>query len=431
MSTGPLPAVTAGTAGTAATAGTDALRRASTAAVLRALRAEGPGSRAELARRTGLAKATVGAVVADLVQGEVVVEAAAPASGRGRPSVTVSPGPRGPVGLGLELNVDYVAAVVVDLAGRVTHAETRPVDTAPAGADGLETLLDLVGVVGADLAARGVPVVGAVLALPGLVAADGRTPTWVPHVPVPAEGPADAVEARLAALLGPCRVVLENDANCAAWAEYRHGAARGSRDVLYLTGTVGIGAGLLADGRLLRGGHGLAGEAGHVPLGVPGERCRCGQTGCWETGIGLRAMLAAVGVEATTGATPVEVAAAVVRRAETDATVVEGLRVVGHRLGTGLAALTSLLDPSLVVLGGYFGVLGELLLGPAREALEAGMPGAGSSGDAVPVVLPRPRLVPGELGITGAATGAAERALDGVLSGAEGLDAVLGRRAGA
>ena len=119
--------------------------------------------------------------------------------------------------------------------------------------------------------------VGATLAVPGLVRADNRTVAWAPNVGL--SGDALAGPARAACSGTRCPVRVSNDANCAAYAETHHGAATDSSHVLYLTGTVGIGAGIVEDGDLVRGAAGFAGEVGHMPVGDPAARCGCGRHG--------------------------------------------------------------------------------------------------------------------------------------------------------
>ena len=119
--------------------------------------------------------------------------------------------------------------------------------------------------------------VGATLAVPGLVRADNRTVAWAPNVGLSGDALAARLERELGGvgLRGPVRV--SNDANCAAYAETHHGAATDSSHVLYLTGTVGIGAGIVEDGDLVRGAAGFAGEVGHMPVGDPAALCGCGR----------------------------------------------------------------------------------------------------------------------------------------------------------
>ena len=377
------------------------VRRRNAAAVVRSLRHDGPASRAELAGRTGLAKATVGKIVADLVVGGVVRHYEQVRSGdRGRPGLRLTLAGGRPVGIGFEANVEYVAAVVIDLSGAVRHRVTRAV---PDVAHVEPALAGLAAEVAVLLRAEGQHPVGATVAIPGLIAGDDRTVAWTPNLGI--------TGTRVAALVDEAfgwrdRVRVSNDADCAALAELHHGAGRGSGHMLYLTGTVGIGAGLIEDGRLVRGARGFAGEVGHLSIGEPEARCGCGRLGCWEATIGLHAMLAKVGLPELD--TPEETARAVAELAAADPAVRSTLEEIGTHLGRGLAILTGLLDPAVIVLGGYFGPLADVVLAPASAVLDATL--------AAPVQ-GRPDLRVGELGTESAALGAAERALGEVYDG--------------
>lgn len=382
---------------------TERLRRQNVSLVLRSLRREGPATRTELAQRTGLAKTTVGAIVADLEGAEAVVEEAsrgAAGGGPGRPGRPVALRGDRHLAVGLEINVDYVAAVVLDLAGEVRLVETRPTPLEVLGRE--QALLDLVaGVVVPALSGR--VLVGATLAVPGLVRGDNRTVAWAPNVSLRGGSLVQRLERTLG---GRCRVKVSNDANCAAYAETHHGAATDSPHVLYLTGTVGIGAGIVERGELVRGATGFAGEVGHMPVGDPDALCGCGRRGCWEASIGLHAMLEAVGM--TELATPLDTSRAVATRALGDATVRGGLARLGHDVGLGLTVLTTVLDPAVVVLGGYFVPLGDLVLEPARRTLDERL---------VTDVQRRPELRVGALGIQAAALGAAEWSFGDLFAG--------------
>lgn len=386
-------------------ANTEWVRRRNTAAVLRALRTGGTASRAELAQRTGLAKATVGTIVAALHADGALAEEPSRAGARGRPARPVTLVGDRYVALGLELNVDYVAAVVLDLAGSVVRHETRSV-----GADGpLGTLTALAAATAARIGADSDrELVGTVVAVPGLVRGDDRTVAWAPNVDIEGSRVATQVER---ALGGRCPVYVSNDADCAAYAEAHHGAATDTASLLYLTGTVGVGAGIVEAGTLVRGGEGFAGEVGHMPVGDPSVRCGCGRTGCWEASVGLHAMLRAV--EMPELGTPLASAEAVAERARTDGWVRDRLGVLGTDLGLGLAVLSLVLDPAVVVLGGYFVPLGDMVIGPARRTLEQRLLGT----------VRGPELRVGALGIEAAALGAAERAFTEVFSGERELPA--------
>ncbi|GHJ58519.1 sugar kinase [Nocardioides sp. OK12] len=376
--------------------------------MLRSLRFEGAASRSRLAERTGLSKTTVSAIVTELLEVAAVEEEASSRAGRGRPAVPVRLRSQPHVSVGLEVNVDYVSAVVLDLAGRTRLSETR--SRRSRDPDPLVALVDLAQAVHAQVEAAGAAAVGVTVAVPGLIAADRREVVWTPNLGI--EHGTRLHDQVAAVVASRCPVEIANDANCAALAESRHGAAAGLDDAVYLTGTVGIGAGILERGVLRTGAHGFAGEVGHMPLGDPRAVCGCGRTGCWEASIGLHALLRATRMPELED--PLTTAAAVAVRARTDPAVAGALRGLGELVGLGLSALTAVLDPRVVVLGGYFVPLGDHVLEPARLALAR---------RSAPAQRPVPDLRLGALGIRAAATGAAERGLMAVLSGEAALDA--------
>jgi glucokinase len=186
-------------------------------------------------------------------------------------------------------------------------------------------------------------------------------------------------------------LIVDNDANAAAWAEYRFGSGRGASVMVCLTLGTGIGGGLVIDGRLFRGTYGMAGEWGHM-ISVPGgHRCECGNRGCWEQYASGNALvreakelartnspmayrlLETMGgdIDAITG--PSVTAAAV----QGEHTAIELLADVGTWLGQGIANLAAALDPDLFVIGGGVSAAGELLLQPARRMFERTLTGRG------------------------------------------------------
>ena len=184
------------------------------------------------------------------------------------------------------------------------------------------------------------------------------------------------VAAELRAALG-CPVRMENDANAAALAEWRFGAAVGCRNAVYLTMSTGVGAGIVLDGKLYRGQLGHAGELGHVPVEWGGERCACGQQGCLEAYVGGRSLTARLResvpppslVAKLAGGrehvTPEHLLAAA---REGDAFAMEELARFNHYLARGIVMLAFSLAPEVVVLGTIAAAAGEALcLGPVRE----------------------------------------------------------------
>jgi glucokinase len=208
-------------------------------------------------------------------------------------------------------------------------------------------------------------------------------------------------------------VVIENDANAAAWGEFQFGAGHDVEDLLLVTVGTGVGGGIVLDGSLHRGAFGVAAEIGHLRV-VPGGRlCGCGNLGCWEqyaSGSALvrdaRERLAAGGedvkpllerahgdVEAVSGPLVTEAAQ------DGDPVAVELLATVGRWLGEGIASLTAVLDPAVVVIGGGVSEAGPLLLDPVREHFLANLTGRGHR----PELEIRPAQLGNKAGLIGAA----------------------------
>lgn len=180
-------------------------------------------------------------------------------------------------------------------------------------------------------------------------------------------------------------VVVENDANAAAWAEYRFGAGRGTSDMVLLTVGTGLGGGLVVSGNLVRGAFGVAAEVGHIEMVPGGHRCGCGLDGCWEqysSGTALvriarrlaRKRRDEAGVLLSFGnGTPEGVKGKHITKAADlgDPVACAAFEEVGVMLGRGMAKLAALLDPSVFVVGGGVCEAGELLMAPARATFES------------------------------------------------------------
>jgi glucokinase len=186
-------------------------------------------------------------------------------------------------------------------------------------------------------------------------------------------------------------VVVENDANAAAWAEYRFGAARGAGVAVMVTLGTGIGGGLVVGGEVFRGAYGVGCEYGHMSVVPDGRRCACGNRGCWEMYASGRALardareladvsplgahrlmeLADGDLNQLTGPLVTQAAR------EGDPAAVEIYTEMGRWLGRGLANLAAVLDPTVFVIGGGVSEAGDLLLGPARQAFGQSLTGRG------------------------------------------------------
>lgn len=348
----------------------DDVRRQNLTQVLRLVHREGPVSRAELTRATGLNRSTIGGLVAEL-QGRGLVDETEPERTRkvGRPSPVVAVSER-VVALAVNPEIDAVEVAVVSLGGRVLRRMRLENEGIPSP----EAFVDVVSAAierAQDELDASYSVLGIGLAVPGLVhAGDGRVQI-APHLEW-RDAPLSAMLAERSGL----RVVAGNDANCGVVAESIFGAARGIDSVIYLNGGAsGIGSGVALGGELLTGASGYAGEFGHTLVESHGTVCHCGAVGCLETEVRRERLLAAVGLDnANVAALP-----AALERAWADATspgATEVRRQVDY-LGVALRNIVNALNPRRIVLGGFLatllGVVGETQM---RAFLRTALPGA-------------------------------------------------------
>ena len=275
--------------------------------------------------------------------------------------------------IGVDIGGSKVLAAVVDASGRVL--DTEATDTPGHGA-GLERATPaevedaLVEVVDRLIAQYGRLTVG--VAAAGFVDRDGQRVRFAPHLPWRDEPLAARLGERFGKrVLGD--VLVDNDANAALWAEARFGAAQDIRDAVMVTLGTGIGGALLENSTLIRGANGMAGEFGHMQVIPDGRDCECGRRGCWEQYCSGRALARAAAAAGHVLTGPALTTAA----RSGDPAAVAAYDEVGTWLGIGIANLVAALDPPLVVIGGGVSAAGDLLLGPAREALATGVVGGG------------------------------------------------------
>ena len=307
--------------------------------------------------------------------------------------------------IGIDIGGTKVAAGVVDENGKVI-AETRLPTPGTDVAAVERTIADVVMELRKD---HDVVAVG--IGAAGFIDADRSTVLFSPNVAWRDEPLRDEV-AKLVGL----PVVVENDANAAAWGEYRFGAGRGEDHMVCVTVGTGIGGGIVLDGQLYRGKYGIGAEFGHMQVVEDGRRCGCGQVGCWEQYCSGRALLhearEIADVQKVYGkrllqlgnGKPEGIEAPEVTKAaiEGDPAALECFTVVGHWLGQGLANLAALLDPGAFVVGGGVADAGDLLLDPARRHFGHKLTGTGHR--------PRPEIRHAELGNSAGMVGAADLA---------------------
>ncbi len=307
--------------------------------------------------------------------------------------------------IGIDIGGTVVKAGVVDEDGEVLEVMARETPSTSA-AEVEDTIADVVR----ELAAR--HVIAAVgIGAAGFVDATQTTVLFSPHLAWRNERLRDAVQQRV-----DVATWIDNDANCAAWAEARFGAGQGEPDLVCVTLGTGIGGGLILGGQLFRGRFGIGGEFGHMQVVEGGHPCPCGNRGCWEQYASANALVREARQRVEAG---LESAAGLLERAGDDPAAITGLLVAeaavaedplavqllaeaGRWLGVGIANLAAALDPGVFVIGGGVADAGDVLIEPAAAAYRGQLTGRGYR--------PEARIVRAHLGNRAGLIGAADLA---------------------
>ena len=311
-----------------------------------------------------------------------------------------------PLTIGIDVGGTKVLGGVVDEAGKVLTTARK--DTPRQGGSALtQTIADVAKEL---LEQHSVTSVGVSAA--GFVSSDRKTMLATPNI---ADWNGVDLDNQLTTLIG-LPVVIENDANAAAWGEAKFGAGKNQDHMMMLTVGTGIGGGIVVNGALYRGGFGIAAEFGHMRVVPEGHICGCGARGCFEQYASGNALLRHA--REAINASP-EVARNLLSRGDgtvaglTGQAITEAARdgdpvalaafnTTGQWLGAGIASLAVLLDPACVVIGGGVIDAGEILLKPTRESLERNMPFAGKH--------PYPQIIAAQLGNEAGLVGVADLA---------------------
>lgn len=356
-------------------------RRHNLGTLLRHVHSAGQISRAELTNLMSLNRSTIAGLVGELETlgvTERCVGSASSTARTGRPSAGVGIAQRGPYVIAVDLGVDRAVVAGVALGGRVMERFSAPIVGGGEAWQAGATVAGLIRKVVADISPDA-PLVGIGVSVPGLVRRNDGLIRLAPNLEWTDVSFAGIV---LAALGLDIPVSLGNDANLGALAEHRRGAGVGVDDLIFVSGNIGVGAGVISGGVELIGAGGYAGEIGHLRLSPSTRRCHCGNLGCWETDVGAHAIAAAIGYHGTEIVHLEEMLDNLERPPAS-------LRATGIALGQGLASLVNTFNPQLLIVGGYLGplytmmraevdiALAEHALPAPLESVSVSLPGLG------------------------------------------------------
>jgi predicted NBD/HSP70 family sugar kinase len=343
----------------------EAVRRHNLGTLLGHVHRTGGVSRAQLTERMGLNRSTIADLVRELEELAVVSQStpeagASPRAAAGRPSIAVNPSTESVFVLAAEIGVDTMDVARIGLGG---HPLDRLSIPTPADRDPVTIVDTLVELMLGMLrrAEEGGRLVGVGVAIPGVVADSAGVVRFAPNL-----GWSDvALSAMLSARMGRgVPVHLGNDAELGALSEHTRGAGRHKSNLIYLSCDVGVGGGVIVAGAPMMGASGYAGEIGHQPFNPRGQRCRCGNVGCWETEIGSHAVADAVGC-------PHEEIHRLADFLQPGTPVPAELRQLGRSLGLGLGGLVNVFNPEMIILGGVLRWVFPLVRDDVLDSLES------------------------------------------------------------
>jgi glucokinase-like ROK family protein len=345
------------------------VRKINKSLVLNTLRLHSPISRREVADITGLNPSTVSNIVKTIIDEGLVCEEDKVDSKIGRPSVSLNLRPDGGAVIGVEIGVDFVFVLLTDFVAKSIWQNRIDLSSGLSQVEVLAKAESLIEEAIRIAREHRLPLLGIGLGMPGLVNVMKGELIFAPNLNwrnVPLR------------LMWNQRfhlpVYVENEANLAALGEYYFGVARGVENLIYLSSGIGLGGGIIINGKVYRGGHGYAGEIGHIQRDPNGKMCGCGRRGCWETQVGPRAVLGRVKQALSESPDVPRPAGFPIEQNDLTFNIVidaalkgdgicrKAFEEVAVDLGLGIADLANVFNPDLVVIGGALSLGKDILL---------------------------------------------------------------------
>jgi predicted NBD/HSP70 family sugar kinase len=307
--------------------------------ILETIRTREPVSRAGLAQLLHLTKATVSSLVEELIAEKYCYQTGPGKSSGGRRPLMLQFNEKAGFAVSCDIGVNYIFTTLTDLRGTVIHELYRSFDTN----DFTRTVMEIKVMI--DDCLKHMPdspfgLVGIGFGVPGLVTRNGTivsTPNLDWHQSNLKDIFTDQYETP---------IIVENEANAGAYGEKIHGAAGTDESFIYISAGIGIGAGIVLDGRLIRGASGFSGEIGHTTIVEDGLKCRCGNSGCWEMYASEMALLSSSGSTLLPGDLE-----KLIEKAASDKTAEQAFERIGHYLGVGVTNIIHTFNPERIIIG--------------------------------------------------------------------------------
>jgi glucokinase-like ROK family protein len=359
-------------------AGVALVRDMNLSSVMRHIHREGSLSRAQLAQRTNLNKATISSLVEELIELGLIHENGMNTSGFGRPATMLDLDPQAGCIIGVEIGVGFISIILTNFTGKIIWRHFEELISILNQEEITARIFQLLDEAREIAGKDRLRLFGMGLALPGMVDVEQGILIFSPNLQW-----GDVPLRQMFSEHSGLPVFVDNDANAAALGEHLFGAARQEQHFLFIVAGVGVGGGLFLNGEIYRGACGLAGEIGHTSLYVEQTRpCRCGNRGCWENfanqsslyerirarlDVGRRSLITGI---LENQLSPLNLSIINQAAEAGDREVLEAISETGAALGLGVANLVNIFNPKMVVIGGSLSILGKYILPSIEEVIE-------------------------------------------------------------
>ncbi|HLR51663.1 MAG TPA: ROK family protein [Candidatus Avamphibacillus sp.] len=332
--------------------------------VLKAIEEKAPISRAQISKETGLNKATVSTMVSELINDSLVSEMGAGQSSGGRKPVMLYFNNQAGYSIGIDLGVNYILAILTDLSGNIIFEINHPLNTTCIS-EIEKKLISLIDTLIQKTPKSPYRMIGIGIGVPGIVDNEGKI-LFAPNL----KWRQIELKNKLEQIFF-LPVIIENEANAGAYGEQLYGSKKDVHNLIYVSFGIGIGTGIIIDGKLFTGATGISGEMGHITIKINGEKCPCGNHGCWELYASESSLLSkATKLSVFKNFKDLNIDHIIEEAQNNNNEVLQLLNDIGEYIGFGLINIINTFNPELVIIGNRFKVLKKWLINPINRVLD-------------------------------------------------------------
>lgn len=322
------------------------VKRENKSLILETIKSRFPISRADIANLTGLNKGTVSSLVNDLIEEKLIYESGTGKSSGGRRPVMLLFNRLAGYSIGIDLGVNYLLGVLTDLEGNICYEERIKFNNLTFE-ELMEKLFEIVDLLISSTPPSAYGIIGIGIGVPGTVNKNGEV-ILAPNLGWKKVNLKKIIEDRYS-----LPVIVENEANTGAYGEKKFGVGKKFSNIIYVSVGIGIGVGLILNGKLYRGNNGFSGEMGHMTININGDKCRCGNIGCWELYASEKALIKnaeSIGIKPVTDE-DLSLESLVTLAEEEDGNTIKLFKQIGDYIGIGINNIINTFNPEQIIIG--------------------------------------------------------------------------------